>query len=70
MIPTQGSLSRSLSPFFRAAQGNQETELIKDLFQNYNSKIRPVVHPEDKLQVQIKLTLTNLISLVSSFSAY
>lgn len=51
-------------------QGNEETELIKDLFKGYNNKIRPVVHPEDKVEVQIKLTLTNLISLVSSFSAY
>lgn len=51
-------------------QGNEETELIKDLFKDYNKKIRPVVHPEDKVEVQIKLTLTNLISLVSSFSAY
>ncbi|CAG02903.1 unnamed protein product, partial [Tetraodon nigroviridis] len=42
---------------------NEETELIKDLFKDYNKKIRPVVHPEDKVEVQIKLTLTNLISL-------
>ncbi|XP_003456851.2 acetylcholine receptor subunit epsilon [Oreochromis niloticus] len=44
-------------------QCNQETELIGDLFKNYNKNIRPVLHPEDKLGVQIKLTLTNLISL-------
>lgn len=47
-------------------QSNEETELIKDLFTDYNKNIRPVVHPEDKVEVQIKLTLTNLISLVSS----
>ncbi|XP_029704871.1 acetylcholine receptor subunit epsilon isoform X2 [Takifugu rubripes] len=44
-------------------QSNEETELIKDLFKDYNKNIRPVVHPEDKVEVQIKLTLTNLISL-------
>ncbi|XP_041864179.1 acetylcholine receptor subunit epsilon [Melanotaenia boesemani] len=44
-------------------QCNEETELISDLFKNYNKNIRPVVHPEDKVEVQIKLTLTNLISL-------
>ncbi|XP_006802249.1 acetylcholine receptor subunit epsilon [Neolamprologus brichardi] len=44
-------------------QCNQETELIGDLFKNYNKNIRPVLHPEDKVGVQIKLTLTNLISL-------
>uniref|UniRef100_A0A3Q4BMD3 Uncharacterized protein n=1 Tax=Mola mola TaxID=94237 RepID=A0A3Q4BMD3_MOLML len=42
---------------------NEETELIRHLFKSYNKNIRPTVHPEDKVQVQIKLTLTNLISL-------
>uniref|UniRef100_A0A3B4UD81 Acetylcholine receptor subunit epsilon n=1 Tax=Seriola dumerili TaxID=41447 RepID=A0A3B4UD81_SERDU len=42
---------------------NEESELIRDLFKDYNKNIRPVVHPEDKMDVQIKLTLTNLISL-------
>ncbi|KAM8835981.1 acetylcholine receptor subunit epsilon isoform 3-T3 [Synchiropus picturatus] len=42
---------------------NEETELIKDLFKNYNKNIRPVTRHEDKVQVQIKMTLTNLISL-------
>lgn len=63
------SVASNLS-FFHAVQSNEETELIKDLFKGYNQKIRPVVHPEDKVEVQIKLTLTNLISLVSSFSIY
>ncbi|XP_041656681.1 acetylcholine receptor subunit gamma-like [Cheilinus undulatus] len=44
-------------------QCNEETHLIKDLFKRYNKNIRPVVNPEDKVEVQIKLTLTNLISL-------
>ncbi|XP_024921352.1 acetylcholine receptor subunit epsilon [Cynoglossus semilaevis] len=44
-------------------QGNEETQLIRNLFKNYNKNIRPVVHPVDQVQVQIKLTLTNLISL-------
>lgn len=56
--------------FFHAAQGNEETELIKDLFKDYNKKIRPVIYPEQKVEVQIKLTLTNLISLVSRFTTY
>lgn len=51
--------------FFHTVQCNEETGLIKDLFKNYNKNIRPVVQPEDKVTVQIKLTLTNLISLVS-----
>uniref|UniRef100_A0A3P9K2J8 Cholinergic receptor, nicotinic, epsilon n=1 Tax=Oryzias latipes TaxID=8090 RepID=A0A3P9K2J8_ORYLA len=42
---------------------NEESQLIGDLFRNYNKNIRPVEHPEDKVQVMIKLTLTNLISL-------
>ncbi|CAK6953684.1 acetylcholine receptor subunit epsilon [Scomber scombrus] len=44
-------------------QCNEESKLMGDLFKNYNKNIRPVVHPEDKVVVQIKLTLTNLISL-------
>ncbi|XP_034034528.1 acetylcholine receptor subunit epsilon isoform X1 [Thalassophryne amazonica] len=44
-------------------QSNEETQLISDLFKNYNKNIRPVKNPEDRVEVQIKLTLTNLISL-------
>uniref|UniRef100_A0A668ASE9 Cholinergic receptor, nicotinic, epsilon n=1 Tax=Myripristis murdjan TaxID=586833 RepID=A0A668ASE9_9TELE len=42
---------------------NEEAGLISDLFTNYNKNIRPVQHPEDKVEVMIKMTLTNLISL-------
>ncbi|XP_077402478.1 acetylcholine receptor subunit epsilon isoform X3 [Vanacampus margaritifer] len=45
------------------ADCNEEMQLIGTLFKGYNKNIRPVLHPEDKLEVQIKLTLTNLISL-------
>ncbi|XP_068187272.1 acetylcholine receptor subunit epsilon [Antennarius striatus] len=44
-------------------QCNEEKHLISDLFRNYNKNIRPVARPEDKVDVQITLTLTNLISL-------
>ncbi|XP_030638135.1 acetylcholine receptor subunit epsilon [Chanos chanos] len=43
--------------------GNEESKLIADQFRSYNKNIRPVKSPEDKVQVMIKLTLTNLISL-------
>lgn len=56
------SLLHFLSIF--SVQCNEESKLISDLFSGYNKNIRPVVHPEDKLDIQIKLTLTNLISLV------
>uniref|UniRef100_A0A096M916 Cholinergic receptor, nicotinic, epsilon n=1 Tax=Poecilia formosa TaxID=48698 RepID=A0A096M916_POEFO len=42
---------------------NEESKLIYDLFKNYNKNIRPAVEPREKVQVMIKLTLTNLISL-------
>ncbi|KAI4874979.1 hypothetical protein NFI96_026517, partial [Prochilodus magdalenae] len=42
---------------------NEESKLIADKFKNYNKNIRPVRHPDDKVEVQVKLTLTNLISL-------
>nr|QQL95705.1 acetylcholine receptor gamma-like subunit [Pristella maxillaris]QQL95706.1 acetylcholine receptor gamma-like subunit [Pristella maxillaris] len=43
--------------------GNEESKLIADKFKNYNKNIRPARHTEDKVEVQVKLTLTNLISL-------
>uniref|UniRef100_A0AAY4EM37 Acetylcholine receptor subunit epsilon n=1 Tax=Denticeps clupeoides TaxID=299321 RepID=A0AAY4EM37_9TELE len=46
-----------------SAHGNEETQLIGDLFKNYNKNIRPAQHAGDKVQVQVKLILTNLISL-------
>lgn len=52
-----------------AVQCNEESQLISHLFKGYNKNIRPVVHPEDKVKVQIKLTLTNLISLVRAHSS-
>ncbi|KAJ7996024.1 hypothetical protein DPEC_G00232790 [Dallia pectoralis] len=42
---------------------NEESILIGDLFSGYNKNIRPAAHPTDKVVVQVKLTLTNLISL-------
>uniref|UniRef100_A0A4W5RSV8 Acetylcholine receptor subunit epsilon n=1 Tax=Hucho hucho TaxID=62062 RepID=A0A4W5RSV8_9TELE len=41
-----------------------ESKLIGDLFRGYNKNIRPAAHPTDKVEVQVKLILTNLISLV------
>ncbi|XP_048853824.1 acetylcholine receptor subunit epsilon [Brienomyrus brachyistius] len=43
--------------------GNEETELLRDLMTGYNKNIRPARHADDKVEVQVKLTLTNLISL-------
>ncbi|KAB5522676.1 hypothetical protein PHYPO_G00162210 [Pangasianodon hypophthalmus] len=43
--------------------GNEESQLIAAIFKNYNKNIRPARHPDDKVDVQVKLTLTNLISL-------
>ncbi|XP_061106407.1 acetylcholine receptor subunit epsilon isoform X2 [Conger conger] len=43
--------------------GNEESELIDDIMKGYNKNIRPSEYPGDKVQVELKLTLTNLISL-------
>lgn len=48
---------------------NEEIQLIADKFKNYNKNIRPAKHPEEKVKVQVKLTLTNLISLVTNLPA-
>lgn len=49
------------------AQGrNQEERLLGDLMHNYNPHLRPAEHDSDVVNVSLKLTLTNLISLVST----
>uniref|UniRef100_A0A8D1JWG3 Cholinergic receptor nicotinic gamma subunit n=1 Tax=Sus scrofa TaxID=9823 RepID=A0A8D1JWG3_PIG len=46
------------------AQGrNQEERLLGDLMHNYNPHLRPAEHDSDVVNVSLKLTLTNLISL-------
>lgn len=44
---------------------NQEERLLADLMHNYNPHLRPAEHDSDVVNVSLKLTLTNLISLVS-----
>ncbi|PNI70328.1 CHRNG isoform 2 [Pan troglodytes] len=46
------------------AQGrNQEERLLADLMQNYDPNLRPAERDSDVVNVSLKLTLTNLISL-------
>ncbi|XP_072255421.1 acetylcholine receptor subunit epsilon isoform X2 [Pyxicephalus adspersus] len=52
-----------LLPFLFYSLANEETKLIKDLLKNYNKKARPVKSINDIIDVRLKLTLTNLISL-------
>lgn len=48
------------------AQGrNQEERLLADLMHSYNPLLRPAQQDADVVNVSLKLTLTNLISLVS-----
>lgn len=44
---------------------NLEGELFMDLMKGYNKNVRPTEKSGDITQVDIKMTLTNLISLVS-----
>ncbi|XP_041659724.1 acetylcholine receptor subunit gamma isoform X2 [Cheilinus undulatus] len=60
----------SLSLFFRvvmisatASALNLEGELFKDLMKGYNKNVRPMENSGDITKVDIKMTLTNLISL-------
>ncbi|XP_067112788.1 acetylcholine receptor subunit epsilon [Osmerus mordax] len=42
---------------------NEESVLMQHIFSKYNKNIRPARTPTDKVEVQVKLILTNLISL-------
>ncbi|XP_067325745.1 acetylcholine receptor subunit epsilon [Anolis sagrei] len=42
---------------------NEERRLVETLFANYDRTVRPVLNGGEALEVSIKLTLTNLISL-------
>ena len=62
-------LSSSLNPsspcgLSAASAVNLEGELIKDLMRGYNKHVRPTEKSGDITPVDIKMTLTNLISLV------
>lgn len=43
---------------------NQEEKLLQDLMTNYNRHLRPALVRDQVIDVTLKLTLTNLISLV------
>lgn len=49
-----------------ASAVNLEGELLKDLMKGYNKNVRPVESSGDITKVNIKMTLTNLISLVTA----
>lgn len=49
---------------------NLERELFKDLMKGYNKHVRPTKKSGDVTQVDIKMTLTNLISLVSKIESH
>lgn len=46
---------------------NEELRLYHHLFDNYDPERRPVKEPEDTVTISLKVTLTNLISLVRYF---
>jgi hypothetical protein len=48
----------------RGKGNNEELRLYHHLFDNYDPESRPVREPEDTVTITLKVTLTNLISLV------
>lgn len=65
LIPTLGCPHGAACP---PPQGvscrNQEEKLLQDLMTNYNRHLRPALRGDQVIDVTLKLTLTNLISLV------
>ncbi|XP_073479087.1 acetylcholine receptor subunit epsilon isoform X1 [Aquarana catesbeiana] len=52
-----------LLPLLCYSLASEELQLLKDLFSNYDKQARPVKSIHDIIEVRLKLTLTNLISL-------
>ncbi|KAM5228689.1 acetylcholine receptor subunit gamma [Ctenodactylus gundi] len=52
-----------LALYLEAQARNQEERLLIDLMRNYDPHLRPTEHDADVVNVSLKLTLTNLISL-------
>lgn len=59
----------AVHPVYLASAVNLEGELFKDLMKGYNKNVRPTEKSGDITQVDIKMTLTNLISLVSEIQS-
>lgn len=59
----------ALHPVFLASAVNLETDLFKELMKGYNKQVRPTEKSGDITRVSIKVTLTNLISLVSKMES-
>lgn len=59
----------AVHPVYLASAVNLEGELFKDLMKGYNKNARPTEKSSDISQVDIKMTLTNLISLVSEIQS-
>lgn len=67
-LPRSNDLHPALSPALPGSWGlNEEQRLIQHLFKEkgYDKELRPVARKEDKVDVALSLTLSNLISLVS-----
>ncbi|XP_068945236.1 acetylcholine receptor subunit gamma [Petaurus breviceps papuanus] len=63
-MPWLGRLELLLLAGCLGVQGlNQEEKLLADLMRNYNPSLRPAEMDSDIVNVSLKLTLTNLISL-------
>ncbi|XP_063786874.1 acetylcholine receptor subunit epsilon-like isoform X2 [Pseudophryne corroboree] len=52
-----------LLPLLSYSMASEESRLIKELFSNYDKHSRPAKAINDVIEVRLKLTLTNLISL-------
>ncbi|XP_018421322.1 PREDICTED: acetylcholine receptor subunit epsilon-like [Nanorana parkeri] len=52
-----------LLPLLSYSLASEESQLLNDLFEDYNKNSRPVRSISDIVEVRLKLTLTNLISL-------
>ncbi|XP_056277200.1 acetylcholine receptor subunit gamma [Pseudoliparis swirei] len=61
--PLTPSLFLMVFMIFAAAAINLEGELFKDLMKGYNKNVRPMASSGDITRVDVKMTLTNLISL-------
>ena len=53
-----------------AVIGKSRSDLVKDLYEGYDTRVRPSKHYKEKVAVEFKLSLTELLDVVSTLHSF